>query len=187
MLRRSAALALALAAALGASACGNEANQGDQKGVAESEALYLDLSGLKYQVQLSRQLNPRDAEDAGYFREIAAEDTALPKDSIWFGVFLRVENESDEAIPSARSFEVEDTQGNVFEPVKSQNIFAYQPETVRAKGYIPNPERLQAYAGTQGSLLLFKIPRQSLDNRPLELAIKSPSDSRKAARVDLDV
>lgn len=186
MLRRSAALLLAIAS-LGVAACGNEANQGDTKETAESEALYLDLNGLKYQVQLSRQLNPKDAEDADYFRGVSAADSVLPEGSVWFGVFLRVENESDEPIPSARAFEIEDTQGNVFEPVESENIFAFQPETVPGGGYIPNQERLQAYAGTQGSLLLFQIPLTSLDNRPLELAIKSPNDSRKAVRVDLDV
>jgi len=186
MLRRSAALFL-LVASVGISACGNEANQGDSLEVAESEALYVDLNGLKYQVQLSRQLNPRDPEDAGYFQNIAPEESVLPKGSVWFGVFIRVENESDEAIPSARLFTVEDTQGNEFEPVETENVFAYQAEKVRGKGYIPNPERLQAYAGTQGSLLLFQIPLPSLDNRPLELTIKSPNDTRRAARIDLDV
>ncbi len=186
MRRRCTALALAVVC-LGVSACGNTANQGDQVGVAESEALYVDLSGLKYQVQVSRQLNPRDAEDGGYFQDIAPDDSVLPKGSVWFGVFLRVENEFDRAIPSARQFTVEDTRGNEFEPVKTKNVFAYEPETIPPKGYIPNPERLQAYAGSQGSLLLFKVPLASLDNRPLELAIKSPNDTRKAARIDLDV
>jgi len=187
MLRRSAVLVLAIVAALGGSACGTEYNKGDQEKLAESEAHYLDLNGLKYQVQVSRQLNPRDVEDADYFRELPAEESTLPRGSVWFGVFIRVENESEEAIPSARTFLVEDTQGNEFEPVETENVFAYRPEMVRGRGYIPNQERLQAYAGSQGSLLLFKIPLASLDNRPLELTVKSPNDSRRTARVDLDV
>ncbi len=174
-------------ASLGVSACGTEKSQGDQQGTAESEALYLNLSGLKYQVQLSRQVNPRNSEDADYFRNLSPAAAFLPRGQVWFGVFVRVENESNMPVPSAREFTVADTQGNEFEPVKSENIFAYRPETVPGQGYIPNQERLQAYAGTQGSLLLFKLPLASLQNRPLELSIKSPSDSRKAARVDLDV
>ena len=186
MLRRVAALVL-LVASVGVSACGTKAAKDGEAAVAESEAIYVDLNGLKYQVQLSRQINPRDAEDAGYFQNIAPEDSVLPKGSVWFGVFVRVENESDEAIPSARLFTVEDTRSNEFEPVKTENVFAYQAEKIRGKGYIPNPERLQAYAGTQGSLLLFQIPLASLDNRPLELTIKSPNDTRNVARIDLDV
>lgn len=187
MLRRTTAVAIAIAS-LGLSACGDGANR--QKEVsepAESEALYRTLNGLKYQVQLSRQLNPRDSEDADYFRNLTPQAAFLPKGSVWFGVFLRVENEGKTAVPSAREFDIEDTQGNVFEPVESGNTFAYEPESVPAEGFIPDQERLQAYAGTQGSLLLFKIPLASLDNRPLELAIKSPNDTRNAARFDLDV
>jgi hypothetical protein len=195
MPRRSAALLLALAS-LGVSACGGEPKASDEPAgenvlveskVAETEAHYLDLNGLKYQVQLSRQINPRDVEDADYFNGFTPEQSAIPDGSIWFGVFIRVENDSEEAIPSARSFTVEDTQGNEFEPVENENVFAYRPEMIRAGGYIPNPETLQAYAGSQGSLLLFKIPLTSLDNRPLELTIKSPNDSRITAGVDLDV
>ncbi|MDQ3631301.1 MAG: hypothetical protein M3417_08575 [Actinomycetota bacterium] len=190
MPRRCAALVLALAS-LGISACGGEESAGEEvlaeSKVAETEAHYLDLNGLKYQVQLSRQLNPRDVEDADYFNGFTPEQSALPDGSIWFGVFIRVENDSEEAIPSARSFTVEDTQGNEFEPVESENVFAFRPETVPGGGYIPNQERLQAYAGSQGSLLLYKVPLASLENRPLELTIKSPNDSRMTAGVDLDV
>ncbi|MBA2348324.1 MAG: hypothetical protein H0V81_08510 [Solirubrobacterales bacterium] len=185
MFRRSAALLTAVAA-LGLSACGAESITSSSE-PAESEALYLDLNGLKYQVQLSRQLNPALPEDGDYFRGIDQSERFLPKGSVWFGVFIRVENEYDRPIPSAREFEIDDTRGNKFEPIDSEGVYAYQPETIPNRGYIPNQEDLQAYSGTQGSLLLFKIPLESLDNRPLELAIKDPSDTRKAVRVDLDV
>ncbi len=187
MLRRTAVLATAIAA-FGLSACGDGAKrQAESSAPAESEAQYRVLSGLKYQVQLSRQLNPRDAEDQDYFRNLTAGAELLPKGSIWFGVFIRVENEGKQAVASAREFEIEDTQRNRFEPVESQNTFAYEAEEIDANSQLPNPERLQAYAGTQGSLLLFKIPLASLDNRPLELTVKSPSDARRIARFDLDV
>ena len=199
MLRRCAALGLALAS-LGVSACGGggggEPKASDEpvgenvlaeSKVAETEAHYLDLNGLKYQVQVSRQLNPRDVEDADYFKGLTPEQLALPDGSIWFGVFIRVENDSEAPVLSARSFVVEDTQGNEFEPVETENVFAYVSKTIPPGGYIPSQERLQAYAGSQGSLLLFKVPLASLDNRPLELTVKSPNDSRQTAGVDLDV
>lgn len=187
MLRRTAAVAIAIAS-LGLTACGDGAKRQEETSApAESEAMYRNLAGLKYQVQLTRQLNPKDAEDADYFRNLSPQAAYLPKGSVWFGVFIRVENEGKTPLASAREFDIEDTQGNVFEPVESGNTFAYEPETVEGGGFIPNPERLQSYAGTQGSLVLFKIPLSSLDNRPLELAIKNPTDTRKAINFDLDV
>ena len=195
MLRRCAALALALSS-LGVFACGGEPKPTEESAgqnvlaeskVAETEAHYLELNDLKYQVQLSRQLNPRDVEDADYFKGLTPEQLELPPGSIWFGVFIRAENESEEPVPSARILTVEDTQGNEFEPVETENVFAYEPKTIPPGGYIPEQERLQAYAGSQGALLLYKIPLASLDNRPLELTIRSPNDSRVTAGVDLDV
>ena len=189
MLRRSAAIALAVVASLGASACGekNSETQGGELAAAESEALYIDLGGLKYQVQLSRQLNPRDPTDKTYFQNVAPAESTLERGSIWFGVFMRVENESDKPIGSAEKFSIQDTQGNEFEPVESENTFAYRPSEVPGGGYIPDREALQAQAGTQGALLLFKIPLASLDNRPLELSITDPRDAERRALIDLDV
>ena len=66
-------------------------------------------------------------------------------------------------------------------------MFAYQPLEVPGGGYIPDREALQAQAGTQGALLLFKIPLASLDNRPLELSITDPRDAERRALIDLDV
>lgn len=188
MLRRFAALALAVAASLGASACGeNEKELDGELAAAESEALYVPLDGLKYQVQLSRQLNPRDIEDADYFKGISPEQSVLPEGGTWFGVFIRVENEGEKALESAEAFEVEDTRGNAYEPVETENLFTYQPQTVQGGEQLPNSERLQAYAGTNGTLLLFKLDGASLDNRPLELKIQSVTDADKAAIIDLDV
>lgn len=185
MFRRSAALLTAVAA-LGLSACGAESVTSSDE-PAESEAQYLDLNDLKYQVQLSRQLNPTLPEDGNYFKGLDRTQASLPDGDVWFGVFIRVENEYDRAIPAAREFEIEDTRGNAFDPIESDNLYHYKPRVIPAKGEIPNREDLQAYSGTQGSLLLFKIPLASLDNRPLELSIKDPSDTRKAVRVDIDV
>ncbi len=179
-----AVLTVALAAVLGLSACGNKESETKKSA---SEAAYLDLSGLKYQVQVSRQINPADPEDRDYLRGLPAADETLPAGTVWFGVFMRVENEGKDAIPSSRDFTIKDTQGNLFKPVPVVNAFGYAPEVVRGGGYIPNQERLAAYAGTQGELLLYKIPTTSLDNRPLQLTIRSPQDPKESVEVDLDV
>lgn len=178
-----AVLALAVAV-LGLSACGNKEKETTRSA---SEAAYLDVSGLKYQVQVSRQINPADPEDRDYLRGLPAGDETLPAGTVWFGVFMRVENEEKDALPASKDFTIKDTQGNLFKPVPVDNAFGYAPELIPGGGYIPNQEKLAAYAGTQGELLLYKIPTTSLDNRPLELTIRSPKDPAEAAVVDLDV
>ena len=186
MLRRPAALALAIAS-LGVSACGQQSTELGEEGSAESEALYVDLAGLKYQVQLSRQLNPEDPTDKAYFQNVDPAESTLEEGNVWFGVFMRAENETNSPHAAARDFLIEDTQGNEFEPIPSKNTFSYQPAEVPAKGYLPNPEALQAQAGTFGSLLLFQLPYETLDNRPLELKITSPDNPEEARSIDLDV
>lgn len=184
MLRRTAAV-LALVAALGGlSACGNKESEITR---ASSEAAYLDLSGLKYQVQISRQFNPADPGDRDFLTNLPAEDETLPAGVIWFGVYMRVENEQKRAIESASDFTIKDTQGNLFKPIQLDNPLAYKPELIAGGGISPDLQRPAAVAGAQGLLLLFKIPSVSLDNRPLALTIRSPEDPSEAAVVDLDV
>ena len=46
--------------------------QGGDRTSAETEGIYLDLGDLKYQVQISRCLNPADTEDSSYLRGLPA-------------------------------------------------------------------------------------------------------------------
>ena len=72
------------------------------KTTAETEGLYLDINGLKYQVQMSRYMNPTDAEDREYFTGLPETTPQPAADETWFGVWVRVENTSDEETrPSA--------------------------------------------------------------------------------------
>ena len=51
-------------------------------------------------------------------------------DETWFGVFMRVQNTTDETIVPANDFEIEDTLENVYRPIPldpKANPFAYQP------------------------------------------------------------
>ena len=108
------AAALLIVAALAVAGCGG--GTGQLVTSADTEGIYLDLGGMKYQVQISRLLNPTDREDEGYLVDLPAG------------------------------------QGSI-----------------------------------QGALLLFKIPTRNLENRPLELSIRTPAEPGKTATVDLDV
>ena len=186
MRRRLPSLLLAVAAALALGACGNK------EAVVlhgSTEGAYLDLGPLVYQVQISRLLNPFNAEDRAYLIDVAPKDAKLTGQQQWFAVFMRVQNTSDRARPAASDYKITDTQGTVFRPVRlgPKNVFAYRPAPVPPKGVLPVLDSPAAQSTIQGSLLLFKIPTANLANRPLELSIRDPAVSRREATVDLDV
>ena len=184
MLRRMLAVVLSLALVLALAACGNKQ---DKTLKAETEGIYIDLGEMKYQVQISRQLNAADPEDSEFLRGVT--DTLGPED-VWFAVFVRVQNESDKTQQPATQFDITDTQENEFNPVaidKASNVFAYDPVSIPGKGLLPNVNSVAAQTSIGGQLLLFKMPRTTLDNRPLELKIHNPDDFQSVGTVNLDV
>ena len=184
-------LLLALCAALLVSACGQEAQdrggfQTENAQLAETEAIYLTLDDMKYQVQVSRQLNPMIGADRDYFDGVAEDSAELADDELWFGVWMRVENEVDEPVQSVEDFEIHDSQENVYRPVEfgPGNPFSYRSSPVEGKGLYPDPDSPAGERQPYGSLVLFKLRRFSLDNRPLELILTS--DEGEEAIVSLD-
>jgi hypothetical protein len=163
-----------IAVALALAACGNKTSSIHG---GETEGIYLNVGKLKYQVEISRQLNPAAIpEDKTFVQGIVPEDAKLGDDEIWFSVFVRIENETDQAQKPTKTFTITDTDGNTYTPVKfdASNEFAYTDDPVRAHSFVPNPDSVPAQAASIGGLqLLFKLKRQSLDNRPLELHIRS--------------
>jgi hypothetical protein len=171
---------------LGLGACGDKP---DEVTRGETEGIYLDLGKLKYQVQISRQLNPADREDRGYLVALPAAERTLKADETWFGIFLRVQNETNSPRPAAEEFEIVDTLGTVFHPVElgPDNVFAYRPVTLAPKSVFPLPDSPAGESTIQGALLLFKIPFANLENRPLEFEIHDPLTPERTAQVALDV
>lgn len=179
-------LAVLLVGLLGfVSACGETSSEL----VSKSEGGYVTIGGLRYQVQLSRILNPADLEDRSYLTGLKPEDRVLPKDTDWFAVFLRVQYEKDEGQPkkTAGEFRITDTQNNVFQPLPVDNVLAYRPVTLQPKGLVPDPNSVTNTSPTQGQLLLFQVPTTSLDNRPLEFSIVNPENPEEEGSVVLDV
>jgi hypothetical protein len=183
-MRRLLVISAALCAFL-AAGCGNKEDvvtQGDTEGI------YLDVGDLKYQIQISRYMNPDDIEDKSYMVGLPSSTSQTSGDETWFGVFIRVQNETDETIAPANDFVIEDTQDNLYRPVPLDtniNPFAYKPDPIPPKGLIPEPDSVASEGTIQGSLLLFKIKTTSLQNRPLEFRFKRGSGTTGV--VDLDV
>jgi hypothetical protein len=179
-------LVLLLAAlAVVAAGCGTD----EDRTFAETEGIYLNIGGLKYQIQMSRYMNPADVEDQDYFVGLP-ESTAEPAaDETWFGVWVRVQNVSDETRPSADTWEIHDTQDNIYRPIPVDseiNPWVYEPGDIPGQTVWPLADSPAGEGPTQGLLLLFKVKTESLQNRPLELRF-SAGPQGEVGVYDLDV
>ena len=180
-------LALLSVAALVASGCGRE----DVVTEADTEGIWVDVGALDYHIQGSRVLEPGLVPDKSYLSGLPSNVTQPKGDEIWFAVFLRIENKSGSPAQSAQDFEVVDTTGRSFTPYEldtKANPFAYTAATIPHKGAIPVPDSAQDFDSVAGAELLFKLPLDSYQNRPLEFVIKgNAGDNPDEAKLALDV
>jgi hypothetical protein len=179
---KAATLATLLAGLTVLVGCGENPRPND----ASREGLPEEVGHIEYNVYITRELNLRDIEDKGYVTEVEE----APPGYALYGVFLEACNLADEGgeeIMTAGTFEIEDTQGNKFEPIElaEDNIFAYKPEALGGQDCIPEEGTLARSSPTNGSLLIFELPLQALENRPLQLIITAPD--RDEGRVELDI
>jgi hypothetical protein len=190
--RRLAAIALALVAALALGACGDSHTRvttGTYAGESGQNAPYLNVGPLVYEVQLSRELNPANVEDANYLQGLTPAQRTLKPGEEWFAVFIQVYNQTSTPHLGASSLTISDTQSNTYSPIvpNQTNQFAYRGGLISANSRVPAPGTIAADGGTQGALLLYKIQIVSLDNRPLKLHIVDPTDASQTASAVLDV
>jgi hypothetical protein len=184
---RTVLVGLFLVAALATAGCGNKPHPRLE---ADTEGPYIDFGPVKYQVQLSRELNPADAEDGYYLRGLSPSAARISKGQIWFGVWMRAQNTGTTPQPAAREFEITDSEEKVYRPVPldpQTNDFAYEPVKLLPGAILPEAGTPAAVGPIQGSLLLFKLDLASYQNRPLELRLRSPQDPREDAVISLDV
>jgi hypothetical protein len=185
-------LLLAALAALTLGACGESRTRvttGTYAGASGKNAPYLNVGQLLYQVQISRQLNPYNTEDAQYLLGLTPAQSKLHPGEEWFGVFMQVYNETPMPHAAATDLTISDTQDNVYHPIMPgpANLFAYRGGTVPANNQIPAANTVAANGPTQGLLLLYRIKVESLDNRPLTLKIIGLGGPSQTASAELDV
>lgn len=178
-----------LGAALALSACGGHkpVNFGDTEGT------YVSAGPLYYQVQESRELNPQSTEDSQYLAQLPAGTFAPAPTEEWFGVWIRVQNNSDKAHMTASQFQIRDTDGNHYDAIQlpRSNVFGYQPTLLQGKNgngqpILPDPDSANGSGPVQGALLLFKLRTTVYSNRPLDLYI-TPPDGGKVGHISLDL
>ena len=186
--RRPLILVCALVLALGVAACGDSTpgNVAD----ANNNGAYVKAGPVTYQLQISRQINQYTTEDSQYVKGLPAGQSAtLPADEMWYGVFLWAKNQTDKTQTSTDNFEIVDTQGDKYYPLKlntALNPFAWTSQTLRPGWVQPSPETIAGQGPTQGQLLLFKVNTNVYSNRPLTLYILGSNDQRLAS-ISLDL
>jgi len=187
--RRLCALLAALLLAGVLSACGKHQSTGPVR-TAETEGIYLDVSDLKYQVQVTRQLEPNDVQDKAFLVGVPEDERELESNEVWFAVLMRVQNVTDEDLLPASDITITDTQEQEFEPLELEqtNTFAYRAnETIPAGEVVPVIDSPGYDSPSRGALLLFKLTLTALNNRPLELKIEGRKAPQQTGIVDLDV
>lgn len=191
--RRTITLAAAAVASLALGACGTS---DDEQGAGQSESqeassseeafregLALPLGGVTYNVFITRQLNLADSEDADY---VELDDA--PPGETYYGVFIQVCNASAEPQQTASTMRVEDTLGNRFEPLDiSDSIFAYQPRELEPRECTPERGSIPDMAPAGGALLVFQVPLETIENRPLELQILKGYDAESRGPGQLNI
>jgi hypothetical protein len=177
---RSAAIACVLAALAGGAVTG--CSKRETKTGREGQGI--KVAGVTYNVYITRQLNPHDAEDSAYTAGQKADQPGY----YFYGVFLTAcnENTNGTIVTPTSTFSIRDTQGDRFTPLPlpRTNVFAYRPKPLAKKSCVPAAGTIAATGPTAGALLVFKVPVIAVENRPLELEIQSGSQSH---RIELDI
>jgi hypothetical protein len=196
--RRFWILACALAVALAVTACGSSSKQsttetgqlsGHEVGSAENDGSYVQAGPITYQLQISRELNPYSVQDQWYVKGLPVGFPPPTADQLWYGVFLWATNQHHKAYHTSDNFEVVDTQGDVYRPIRlnpALNPYAWTSQLLQKGETQPGEDTLQSEGESQGGLLLFKLNSSAYADRPLTLFILSRG-GRKLGSITLDL
>jgi hypothetical protein len=187
MPRRLLMLLCAVCLSAGAAACGNA---DEEPGVDHParEGLALNLGGVDYNVFITRQLNTRIPPDDAYVDQGTEPDAG----ETFYGVFLQACNPAKEdgdpaSTQPVDAFKIVDNQGNEFEPeeLPEDNHFAYHPRELLPQECIPEAGSVAQLGPSAGSMLLFRLPLENTEYRPLELELEGEGDEHLAFELDI--
>jgi hypothetical protein len=183
-------LLAALVLAVGLGACGIGTKEAHPRVAdANNNGGYVDAGPVTYQLQISRELNPYATEDAQYLKGLPAGTVPPTSTQLWYGVFLWAKNQTSQPQTTTDRFEITDTQGTTYFPLKldtSVNPYAWTSQRLQPLAIQPGPDTTASFGPTQGQLVLFKIGTSAYANRPLILHILG-ADNQTLATISLDL
>jgi hypothetical protein len=195
--RRFWILACALAVAFAVTACGSSKHAPSKPGVLTghevgnevNDGSYIQAGPITYQLEVSRELNPYSIQDAPYVKGLPPGFPPPTANQIWYGVFLWAKNQHHKAYRTSDNFEIVDTQGDVYRPVKlntALNPWAWTSQLLQKNDTEPGENSVQSEGESQGGLLLFKLDISAYANRPLTFYVLNPS-GQKLGSISLDL
>jgi hypothetical protein len=169
--------AIVVAALLGA--CGGE-SEDSAADAREGDVVRID--GLGYRAVLFRELNPRVPPD----RSLVPRPPAGPDEGV-YAAFIRVCNESGEQRRPTGDIVLEDAFGQVFRALESgvNERLTYQSRELAPGRCIP-VEDSSASQTFNGAALVFEVPFDALQERPIVLEIR-PRGGGEHRRIQLDL
>jgi hypothetical protein len=185
IVRLGSVLACSALLALGVGACGQKSYP--DAADANNDGGYVQAGPITYQLQISRELNAYSVEDSGYLAGVTAP--APRPDQEWYGVFLWAKNQTHHPATTTDSFDIVDTQGNVYYPVPinaQRNPYAWTPQLLQPLGTQPTAGSTAYFGPIGGQLVLFKINISAYANRPLTFQIHAPGEAR-VSTISLDL
>jgi hypothetical protein len=195
--RRFWILACALAVALAVTACGSSKHapakpgvlSGHEVGNVVNDGSYIQAGPITYQLEISRELNPYSIQDAPYVKGLPAGYPPPTANQLWYGVFLWAKNQHHTPYRTSDNFEIVDTQGDVYRPVKlntALNPWAWTSQLLQKNDTEPGENSVQSEGESQGGLLLFKVDNSVYQNRPLLLYVLN-HNGQKLGSIFLDL
>jgi len=146
------------------------------------------LDGLHYSVNNAWILDPRRRVDARVAAGLPASDAHLPPDQLLYAVFVGITNETRTPRQMVSDVALRDTRNREYAPTRMapDNRFAYEPAVLQGKSHLPAPG---TPAGTDisadGLMLVFRVPRRSYEDGPLELVLHDPGHPRTVKTVQI--
>lgn len=142
-----------------------------------------ELGALRYNVLITRFLNPAQVEDAAYVTGLSPPPTGKE----YLATFLLVNNLGNQSLglPRRADLKITDTTGVSYQPLQGASPYSFPyGGTIGPGGVVPSPDSVAANGPTQGAMEVFLVDQGVSENRPLSLHIASQG---KQATVELDL
>ncbi len=158
------------------------AGPGAELDEAEANERPVVIDGLRYDVTIARRLNPHVEPDSAMLSGRRPSEGRQ-----WFGVFLRVCNDTDATRTSSARLALVAAFGDhvrASDALSDDNPFVYEPRAIEPETCVPHPGSVAARL-SDGLLVPFEVRSDFLEDRPVALEVTG--DTGKRERVIIDV